>query len=406
MNNFLRGWQIKKLSELLSKSDSGVWGQSPVPSCEATPVLRSTNIRPDGILDYSDVANRLLKQKQINDLLLKDNDILLEKSGGGPSQPVGRIAFFINPDNRKYLFANFIQRLRANESVIVSRFLFLYLYYLYKINVTLKFQSQTTGIRNLNLKRYFELDVPVPPMEVQQRIVERLDAIRKAQELNDKQIELAEELFQSILHQELDPTGKDWQVLKFGNLCIKTKQSHPSKLFKESFRYIDIESVDSKTNSVKQTKLIDVNNAPSRARKLVEKDDVIFATTRPYLKNIAYIDGNFDNCIASTGFCVIRASKNIAISKFLFFVAISKPFISKVLVFQRGASYPAVSDNDIFKTKIPVPQLDIQQQIVKKLTGIQDYKKSLLTQKEKLKELFDSTLAKSITGDMDTRQIS
>lgn len=274
-----------------------------------------------------------------------------------------------------------------------------FLFYLLQ-TLQLKNLAIVTAVPGINRDELYNLKIPLPPLEIQREIVEWLDAIRKAQELNDKQIALADELFQSLLHRELDPKGKNWEVKRLGEVCEKIQQIHPKKLFDEKFRYIDIESVDSKTNTITADRWISVDEAPSRARKPVKAGDTIFATTRPYLKNIAYIDSKFDNSVASTGFCIIRAKSNLAEPKFLFFQSLSKPFVSKVLIYQRGASYPAVSDSNIYNLKIPVPPLSIQRQIVKKLQAVQNYKKSLLAQKQKLQELFESTLDKLMKGEL------
>jgi type I restriction enzyme S subunit len=191
---------------------------------------------------------------------------------------------------------------------------------------------------------------------------------------------------------------KNWEVKKLGEVCEKTDQGQPKNFFKKEFRYIDISSINAEAKEIQNANLIPVEGAPSRARKIVGAGDIVFATTRPYLENIAIVPTEFNNAIASTGFCVIRANATIAYPEFLYFTVISKPFIKKVLPFQRGANYPAVSDKDIFGIKIPLPPLQIQKQIVAKLSAVQDYKKQLLRQKAKLKELFDSALHKSMNN--------
>ncbi|MCM8774519.1 MAG: restriction endonuclease subunit S [Candidatus Omnitrophica bacterium] len=272
-------------------------------------------------------------------------------------------------------------------------------YYLYKIGPILALRGRGVAQNNINLSILKNIEIPLPTLPIQHRIVERLDAIRKAQELNDKQIALTDELFQSVLHQELKPK-RGWGVRRLGEVCEKIQQVHPKKIFKKEFRYIDIESVNPKANTIIEIKRIEVDKAPSRARKFVKEGDVLFATTRPYLKNIAYIENELDNSICSTGFCVIRSKRNLAESKFLFFLSLFKPFLSKVLIYQRGTSYPAVSDSNIYNLKIPLPPLVTQRQIVKKLQAVQDYKKKLLEQKQKLKELFLSCLDKAMKEEL------
>lgn len=262
--------------------------------------------------------------------------------------------------------------------------------------------SYKTGVAIFNVgpSHLRRIWITLPPLPIQRQIVERLDAIRKAQELNDRQISLANELFQSLLERELGlKRSKDWQVTKLEEVCEKIQQIHPKRIFRMEFRYIDIESINSQTNTIVGIKKIDVEKAPSRARKLVKYGDTIFATTRPYLRNIEFISQEFDNCISSTGFCVIRGKKDFIIPEFLFFLSLSRPFFLKALTYQRGASYPAISDSDIYKLKIFLPPLKTQRQIVEKLQAVQSYKKTLLQQKQNLQELFESCLNKAMKGE-------
>jgi len=254
-------------------------------------------------------------------------------------------------------------------------------------------------VRNQGYKRHFSLlthtKIPIPPLTIQKQIVGKLDKIAEAQKLNDELIQKADELFNSIFYQEFQSKNDKWENIKLEEVCKIIEQKQPKTIFKDSFSYIDIASIDK--DRVIKAQIISVKNAPSRARKLVHVNDTIFSTVRPYLKHIAFIPTALGGSIASTGFCVIRPKTDIADPYFINFVVNSDYFVNKILPLQRGASYPAVSDADIYSQKISLPSLKEQKQIVAKLSAVQDYKKQLLEQKTKLKELFDSVLAKSIS---------
>ena len=72
----------------------------------------------------------------------------------------------------------------------------------------------------------------------------------------------------------------------------------------------------------------------------------------------------------------------------------------KILPYQKGVSYPAVSDGDILNQTIKFAPIKEQKKIVKKLSAVQEYKKKLLEQKELLQELFESTLNKAMKGEL------
>jgi len=149
------------------------------------------------------------------------------------------------------------------------------------------------------------------------------------------------------------PEGWGWKQI--GEVAQDTERRNPSVRPNESFFYIDIAAIDNKNYCIRLegVKEIQGKNAPSRARKVVHTNDIIFATTRPYLKNIAIVPQALDKQICSTGFCVLRAKPGMAIPKYLFFAVLTNSFIHQLT--PKGANYPAVNDSDIYQAIIPIP---------------------------------------------------
>ena len=147
---------------------------------------------------------------------------------------------------------------------------------------------------------------------------------------------------------------RGWRWVRLGEVCIPTERRNPSKEPDVSFVYVDISAVDNKTGQIVSPKEMKGAKAPSRARKVIRANDIIFATTRPYLKNIALVPPELDGQICSTGFCVIRANPNLADPKYLFYLCRSDCVINQLNVNKmRGASYPAVTDNCIRSNNSP-----------------------------------------------------
>ena len=128
------------------------------------------------------------------------------------------------------------------------------------------------------------------------------------------------------------------------------------------FTYIDIGSVDGGAGRIVSPKEIVPEEAPSRARQIVHAGDTVFSTVRTYLRNIAYIDHQYDGQIASTGFCVLRP---VGVHpRYIFHYVRSSDFIRKITAQQRGVSYPAVTDAQVKGMTIPIPPLAEQHRIV------------------------------------------
>lgn len=131
-----------------------------------------------------------------------------------------------------------------------------------------------------------------------------------------------------------------------------------------TYRYIDLTSVSRETNTIVETSEINTKNAPSRAQKIVLKNDVIFATTRPTQQRLCLIDDEYSGHIASTGYCVLRAKIDEVLPKWIFFNLTTITFKNYVEDNQSGSAYPAISDAKVKEFKIPVPSLKEQERIV------------------------------------------
>jgi type I restriction enzyme S subunit len=179
------------LKELLELSDAGVWGDEDLE--DGISVLRSTNFRSDGRLDFTNLSFRRVEEPKRSQKTLLDGDILLEKSGGGPKQPVGRVCLFRGHET-PHAFGNFLSRLRPRREFIDPQYLFYRLWQFHAVGLTTSYQKQTSGIRNLETKRYLELPIAVPPLTEQRRIVDLLSRaenivrMRKVAEAKAKEI--------------------------------------------------------------------------------------------------------------------------------------------------------------------------------------------------------------------------
>lgn len=192
---------------------------------------------------------------------------------------------------------------------------------------------------------------------------------------------------------------KGWVETTVGEITTPAKKVNP-KIEREEFLYVDISSVNSNTNKIEKPKELMGKDAPSRARQLIQKDDIVLSTVRPNLKRIALVDENLNNEIASTGFAVIRSEKVLA--NFVFYNAISNEFTENLCSLQRGASYPAVRNSDVFSQKISLPPLAEQKRMVKKLDGLFGHLEVLQGKLARIPDLMkdfrQSVLTQAVTG--------
>jgi len=167
----------------------------------------------------------------------------------------------------------------------------------------------------------------------------------------------------------LDGVAVEWKTL--GNVTQLTKNIKWRDASR-TYRYIDLTSVSIETKTIIETSEITSSNAPSRAQKLLEKDDVIFATTRPAQQRYCLIDDPYAGEVASTGYCILRAKKGEVLPKWIMYWIASADFKEYVEENQSGSAYPAISDAKVKDFKIPIPcpenskkSLEIQAEIVR-----------------------------------------
>ena len=131
--------------------------------------------------------------------------------------------------------------------------------------------------------------------------------------------------------------------------------------------YIDVTSIDKKNGIVAGTKVLQANEAPSRARKVVQKGDVLYSCVRPYLLNVAIVDHDFDpKPIASTAFAILNGH-GLVLPRYLWIVLRSPFMVARVEEDMRGQAYPAINDTDFSILPFPLPPLAEQHRIVAKV---------------------------------------
>lgn len=301
-----------------------------------------------------------------------------------------------------------------------KRYDLIFLYYCLK---SLKLTKLAKGVKpGINRNNVYQIDFSFPSLNEQKRIVAKLDAlftcIDTAIAHLQQALELSKALFASALDENFSslsdrmkigdiadvkggkrlpkgnklqqdlyelPRGWEWSTLE--EQTISTKNIKPTSEPKQQFTYIDISSINRNINQITNPKIIFGSEAPSRAKKEVFKNDVLFATTRPNLKNVAMFSGGVESPVASTGFCVLRAAENIE-PRYLFRFLTTEFLQQQISPLISGAQYPAITDKNLKRTPIPLPPLNEQKRIVAKLDALSERTRALeAATQEKLNDL-------------------
>lgn len=190
---------LKPLSDLLD-TIGGLWKGEKEPFVNAK-VLRGTNFTMTGHTDYNDIAILDVEKSKFENRKLIKGDIIIEKSGGSETQAVGRVIYF-EKDDSDFSFSNFCARLRLKDSVkkdVVPYYLFLLLNnIIYQSGYTFDYQTGSSGLKNLNLDRYLNIKIPVPPVDIQKKIIDECKKIESDYEKTRMKIEEYQSKIQAI----------------------------------------------------------------------------------------------------------------------------------------------------------------------------------------------------------------
>ena len=226
--------QYKKLTDIC-EIITGEWGtEIKENSQNIVSVIRTTNFLNNGKIDIQnkELVKREMNKNKIEQKQLKKGDIIIEKSGGSPNQPVGRVVFFNLNSNEIFLCNNFTSILRVKEN-INSKYIFYFLRNSYKNNKVLKFQNKTTGIINLKLQDYLNGScIYLPELRIQNKVVNILDILESILEKNQNYLNYLKELTKSLFTRmfgDIKSNDKNWKIYKFSEKLKISSGGTPSK---------------------------------------------------------------------------------------------------------------------------------------------------------------------------------
>jgi len=157
----------------------------------------------------------------------------------------------------------------------------------------------------------------------------------------------------------------DWKLVRLGDICIVNQKTYSLSENWPFVNYLD-------TGNVTENRIYDIQHIvigqdalPSRARRKVDIDDIIYSTVRPNQKHYAIIKNKLPNMLVSTGFAVITVDKKVADSDFVYYFLTQTSIVDKLhsIAEQSVSTYPSIKPSDIENIELMLPPLDEQKQI-------------------------------------------
>jgi len=418
-------YPTKRLSELVSEEPTyGTSARAIERVSDDQPrYIRITDYGDDGIaMPHEFVAAEAWSDKHV----LCEGDILFARSGS-----VGKTYLHI-PALDPAIFAGYCIRFRMGAAVLPE--------FVYGFTKTDVYASWVAAIRrpavqsNINKEEFKSLELPLPPIDIQRRLVAELDAARAKR---DRALAQAEALINGFeewaltamgvaatqpkrrstfavrigrVRNRLDPFHHLPEFIeieqaitsishaRLGDLvAFSTDTWSPVKHPEPTFRYIEISGVDRKRGKAIAS-AITTDEAPSRARMAVQPGDLIVSLTRPHHGSIALLDDEHQACIASTGFAVIRRVTDKSSARFLWAVLRLNSSLRQMLRRASGGNYPAITQDALANILVPLPDIKTQQRVADEMVRRSEEADALEAQAETIwqqaRERFEQQLLK------------
>lgn len=382
------GWEIKKLGEV-AVILNGYAFKSEKYENEGVRIIRITNVQKGYITD-DDPKFYPAQEEIIDKYKLYPNDLLISLTGN-----VGRVGLM----PAEMLPAALNQRvacIRPITQKLLLRYLFYHLNNSIFEEACIKW-SKGLAQKNMSTEWLKEYPLIIPPLSEQKRIVAELDLLSEVIAKKREQLTQLDALAQSLFYTMFgDPitNEKGWETKSIDKICVSKKEiKRASSVFSKDDRiiYIDISSIDNVNNIIMSPTIYNFGEAPSRAQQVVQKGDILISLVRPNLNNVSLITTANPNLVASSGFCVLRATNEINTQYLFFFVKMDH---CREYLMQRvaGANYPAIKIEDIMRYKISLPPLALQQQFAEKIEAIEQQKERIRQSLAEVQLLFDSRM--------------
>ncbi len=153
-----------------------------------------------------------------------------------------------------------------------------------------------------------------------------------------------------------------WEVVRLKWACsIDEEKLSEGTSPDVEIRYVEVGSVNGR-GKIENVETMTFDRAPSRARRPVAEGDTIISTVRTYLRAIAFIEGDNENLVVSTGFSVLRPNEGM-VPRFLWRAVQAEPFVQTVVSHSEGIAYPAISPQKLAGIALPLPPLPEQRAI-------------------------------------------
>lgn len=326
-------------------------------------------------------------------------DILVGKDGARYFED---IIIYRQPEKPALLSS--IAILRCKEDEMLPE----YLYYIMKTPSFRKDVKDNYGsgsaIPRIILKDFKRMPVRYPPLDIQRKIVSVLSAIDEKIQTNRKINDNLQQQARALLVQWMSENEGNYEVCPLSDVAETNPDTYSPKDAWEYVNYLDTSSITDGIISEVQHIDPSTEKLPSRARRIISANDVVFSTVRPNQRHFGIICEPWSNMLASTGFAVVRSKHPYVSNELLYLCLTENSFVEKMqqLAEQSTSTFPSIKPSDLGTCEIPCP---INQCLSDVLKSMFVCIASNQRENGSLAALRDTLLPKLMSGEIDVSDI-
>ena len=392
------GWELKKLNQI-GKVFNGNSINEKVKKDKYTdvedglPFIATKDVGFDSSIDYQNGVR--IPFNETNQFKIAPSNTPLICAEGGSA---GRKISFTNQD---VCFGNKLFAFAPNKNVD-SKYVF---YYYFSSSFQKHFTTEMAGIiGGVSMNKFKDIEIPLPPLPEQHRIVAILDeafaAIAKAKANAEQNLKNAKELFKSYLHGVFEKKGEGWEIKTLREVCkVLAGQSPEGKYYNKEGMGLPFYQ-GKKEYGVKF--LREPTTWTTKVTKEAEEGDILMSVRAP----VGPVNIATQKICIGRGLAAIRAGMNIN-QEFLYNFLLKH---ENEIEGNSGAVFNSINKSQISDIKIPLPTLTEQQTIVRQLDALRaETQKLEAVYQQKLadlEELKKSILQKAFAGELTDKSIA
>ena len=426
-------WEIDRLKRSAVSTKNGIWGDEAQQDENDIPCVRVADFNRQGLrVELIEPTIRNVNARERAGRVLIQGDLLLEKSGGGETQPVGCVVLYDDP--RPAVCSNFVARVQTAASMDSSFWRYVHAA-AYAVRLNTRSIKQTSGIQNLDASRYFDERAGFPPFPEQTQIAAFLDLeTEKIDELVAEQLrlmELLKEKRQAVISlavtrglnpdAPMKPSGVEWlgeipthwdiRTIAKASTKITNGFVGPTKdiLVDVGTPYIQATHIKKGCINFDDGYFVTPEWSNRHTKSILADGDVLIVQTGAGTGDVGLVSENEVgfNCHA---LIIVAADKVLLHGIFLSAVLQSTYGQEKLASIQTGAMHPHLNCGEVKFVEVPIPPLAEQSEIVTHLRDMADQFEILSTEAQRainlLQERRTALISAAVTGKIDVRNLA